>query len=750
LPTLFPLPALRFLIFCSTCSSGGGANDNISEARIRKRGDPTTCKIFDAKTEAEQWAKEIETEMSKGNASRPKKPRATPWPGVSTDTRKKGRKTTDQYHSNQGVLSWREPGITIMTKMKQFALLAALLAVTTLSTAGPVDATGVFNQFVGLGDSTIDSGYFRYNSTGNTSIDAMVASAIANGAAGGWAGPGVMTSTFLAGRFGLSDAPVGGGGTNYANGSAYTAPLSATAGGIAAPGGLTGNVATIQQITNYLTSMGGVANPAALYVVSSGNNDLIFAQNQGAAWLAANPDFLSGLASQFAASVASLQAAGARTILVPNTFYTSTLTSTGGLLPASNVDDYLRAVAYGNTKWADLSAAGVRFIPADLTSVFRFVTINPTLFGFTPSSVLAANAPSPVAALITSWADITPVQLQTYLFVDGHHLTTAGQLIEADYEASLLTAPALMSLLPEAAVQGGLARAATIQGQIDLSGQHRGPNGVNVWASGGISSLTLKNFSGLPDVAGAPLTGSAGADYQFPFGLILGAAFTAGAQTQDFSMGGGQFDQNDQAVSLYTAYRAGPVWGNAVGSLGWYQDKIERPVALGLFTDQNSANTTGQSLALALRAGGDITLGPVTTGPVAGLVLQQVRLKGFTEAGASGVTALSFGGQTRDSAVSQLGWRAMVAIGSWQPFAEAKWNHELANQDRKVKAALTSTSATPYSLDAAPVAKDWASASFGATYKINDQVMLKATGSTSFANPQLVSYGGELGVSISF
>jgi len=36
------------------------------EARIRKRGYPTTCKTFDTKAEAEQWAKETEATMGKG------------------------------------------------------------------------------------------------------------------------------------------------------------------------------------------------------------------------------------------------------------------------------------------------------------------------------------------------------------------------------------------------------------------------------------------------------------------------------------------------------------------------------------------------------------------------------------------------------------------------------------------------------------------------------------------------------------
>lgn len=642
-----------------------------------------------------------------------------------------------------------------MSKTLHHLFLAALLAIVAPRLAG---ATGAFNQFVGLGDSTLDSGYFRYASTGNATYDAAVASAIAAGAQGGFAGPGVMTTSFLAGRFGLSATTVSAGGTNYANGGAYTALLSSGAGVAAITGDFPGNVTTTQQIANLLASTGGVANAHALYVINSGNNDLIFVQNQGAAWIAANPAFLNGVASEFASSVAALQAAGARNIMVPDTFYTSTLTGSGGIVPASNIDDYARAVAYNNTKWSDLSALGVRFIPADLTSLFQFVATNPALFGFTPSSVLSANAPSPVVALITTWADITPVQLQTYLFIDGHHLTTAGQKIESDYEVSLLTAPSLMSLLAEAPVQGGLARAAVIQGQIDLSGQHRGPTGVNVWISGGVGALTLRNFSGFPDVAGTPFTGSAGVDYQTPCGLIVGAAFTAGTQTQRFSMGGGHFDQNDQAISLYSAYQAGPIWGNVVASYGWYQDNLARDVALGLFTDSNSADTTGSSLALALRAGGDIRLGSVTTGPVAGLVLQQVRIKGFAESGASGaqtgsngVTALSFGEQIRDSAISQLGWRASIDVGDWRPFVEAKWNHELVDQsDRKVKAALTSTTAAPYSMAAAPVKSDWATASTGTSYKISERVMVRGSASATAFDSQTVSYGGDVGVNVSF
>ena len=642
--------------------------------------------------------------------------------------------------------------------MKRFALVAALLAAIAFATPGPASAAEKFNQYVGFGDSTLDSGFFRYNTTGSLSMDQAVAAAVAQGATGGWAGPGLMNSNILAGKFGLNGGPIGGGGFNYANGGAFTEPLRASAAfpylsGVGAPA----NVSTIHQIRNYMTSVGGMVNPNALYVVKTGDNDTTFVRLMQALdpnWLNANPNFLHNISSNLAVSVAALQAAGARKILVPNSYnYAENAGLGGALLPGGNTELYARSYWYMADHWATLSAAGVRFIPADIDALVKFVVRNPVLFGFTPASVLSANGlAQSLPPLEVSWADVTPAQTQTTLFIgqDAVHFTQAGQQIEADYEHSLLTAPTQMSLLAEGPVQGGLARAATIQGQIDLSGQHRGDNGINVWASGGVSSLQMKSYSGFAQTSGTPFTGAVGADYQTSFGLILGAAFAAGTQTQDFSEGAGHYDQNDQAFSLYTAYQYGPVWGNAVASYGLYQDKISRSAPLGLFLDQNSADTTGDSLGLALRLGADLKLGPVTTGPVAGLVLQQVRIKAFTESGTSGVTALHYGEQQRDSAVTQLGWRVLADIGRWQPFVEAKWSHELADPKRTVKAALTTISAPAYSMDAVPVTTDWGTVMLGTSFKVNDRVMLRASFSSMFSNPQVATYGGELGVNVSF
>jgi len=125
--------------------------------------------------------------------------------------------------------------------MKKIVHAAAALTFASLSTFSAASAGG-FNQFIGFGDSTMDTGYFRYHTTGSTIDDQAILAAINLGATGGWAGNGVMNTTILAGQFGLSAATIGGGGTNYANGGATTVPNNAPI--------MPANVTTIQQIDN--------------------------------------------------------------------------------------------------------------------------------------------------------------------------------------------------------------------------------------------------------------------------------------------------------------------------------------------------------------------------------------------------------------------------------------------------------------------------------------------------------------------
>ena len=631
--------------------------------------------------------------------------------------------------------------------MKRIICLSAFLAACTLSALGAQQ----FNQFVAFGDSTLDTGYFFYHQDQTGGYQPFFQTAITNGwSVGGWDGNGVMNTTILAGKFGLNAVSAAGGGSNYAVGGATTMPNTTPV----LPGDYDPSAVppvdntTITQIKNYLTAVNGAANPKALYLIKTGDNDATYVTNQIAidpTWLTTHSTYLADGAAALATEVAALQAAGARTIVVRNSYDSALLSGTGGIISGTSLAQYQRTVILDTAEWADLHAAGVHFIPADNDSLFSFVAKNPTLFGFTPASVLASNAPAHGSSALI--APLTPAEQQGYLFVEGVHLTTAGQTIEADYTYSLLIAPNEISLLPENEVHLGLSRMATIQRQIELFDSQRGPDGINLWVNSGADSLQMKNATGFPDASGIPFGGTVGIDYLTPMGLIVGVAFTGGNTVQDFATGG-NFNQVDEVTSLYAAYRKGPVWGNAVASYGLFQDTVTRPVALGIYTDRNHGNTTGQNLALALRAGGDFKSGRITTGPVTGVVMQQVSVKGFTESG--GVSALSFDSQTRDSLVSQFGWRVSVDLNQWQPFAEATWNHEWSGQNRTITTALTTVQAPSYRMDTAPVATDWATASIGTSFKVNDQVSIHAVLTAECFNAQSVTYGGNMGVTISF
>ena len=283
-----------------------------------------------------------------------------------------------------------------MSKPRRLALLATLLCFSALSMPGAAGAAG-FDQFIVFGDSTLDTGYFRYSTTGNSTSDAQLVNAINQGATGGWAGNGVMNSIILAEKFGLTAAPVDapGGGTNYANGGATT--IFNPAGGA-----FPDNVCTLQEIENYLGAVNGVANPKALYLIKTGDNDVTYydMQSQNPAWLAANPNYLNGIASALAVEVATLQAAGARTIVVRNSYDSALFAQQGGDINPIYNTAYANSKTMWTSEWADLTAAGVHFIPDDNDSLFRFVAHNPQLFGFTPLTVMSPNAP---ITTLTSW-----------------------------------------------------------------------------------------------------------------------------------------------------------------------------------------------------------------------------------------------------------------------------------------------------------------------------------------------------------
>jgi outer membrane lipase/esterase len=611
-----------------------------------------------------------------------------------------------------------------------------------------------YNQFIAFGDSTIDSGWFRYVAISpNPVLGGLCPSASLQCASiqAGGAIPttpnGPMNSTLLASYFGLTANPADqpGGGTNYAASGAQNLQT------------IFNRPSTPSQIATYLASTGGVANPNALYFISSGGNDISKSINPNN--LPITPTMIAqttSSAQSLLAAILTLKNAGAQ--------YFFSNDESGGGFGGNNAQ---LAQVYYHTLWSGLAASGVNFVPGDMAWVVKVVTANASLFGFQftgkTNGNTACNNPNP-ALIPNSWAlYCTPALMngpnagQIYLWADDEHLSAGGQKIEADYNYSLLVAPSEISFMAEVPLKTRAGVISAIQNQIPLSLNQSGA--YHGWVSGDMSWLKLDNsYLGYPNDPGTPVAVTTGFDFRMTPNWLIGAAFSGGFTTQTYSLGG-QFHLNEFAVSGYAAYLGTPVWATAIASAGVLSYDSNRQVPIGIQVVSNYGDTSGTNLSFAAQGGYDFRYDRLTHGPVAGIIAQHVRVNGFTEtdqfAASGGMTALSFQAQTLNSAVSELGYQVRFDAGLWQPFAKAVWDHELANANRSVTASLTtplaiSFGAPSYSLPAVVFGKDWGTVTAGTWLKFSNSVSGVAAFFGQFAQGGVQNLGGQIGLNIAF
>ena len=264
----------------------------------------------------------------------------------------------------------------------------------------------------------------------------------------------------------------------------------------------------------------------------------------------------------------------------------------------------------------------------------------------------------------------SPNAAQTSYWADDAHLSAGAQQIEADYEYSLIVAPSEISLLAEVPVVTRAAVVSSIFNQIPISQRQRAVGTFGAWVGGDVATLKMSTGStGLPGDLGNPLSAILGIDYAFAPGWLIGGALSVATTTQNFDLGG-NFKQSEFALSFYSGFAQGPIWANFAATYGGLHDNVNRAVPIGITMQSNIGSTSGTDTSLGAELGYNFTSRSALPapslvfnhGPLAGIVLQRVHVNGFNEtdqfASIGGLTALSFADQTRNSAVSELGWQA--------------------------------------------------------------------------------------------
>lgn len=323
-------------------------------------------------------------------------------------------------------------------KLRSWGMLFAVVLLSNSS------AFAQYSQVIVFGDSNVDSGYYRAlaNPGGGTNFNNAWPAAVAAGAGTPTSRPGLMNVEHLASYFGLKATPSNAGGTNYATSGAKNTDINT-----ATNGGFGQAVPTTTQIANYLSANANHANPTALYLISSGANDVSFAHGEsGTGPYPADPAaYLSSRAVSLATAIASLKTAGAQTIVV------ATLNNS---FPTNDPTEQQLKAGYNQALLASLASQGVTFIQADINSVRLAIAANPSKYGFSfINTTLGTTACVKPGNITTAWSLLCSSQSgapsgfasanadMTRLFADDQHLATAGQKIVANYVYGLLPAP---------------------------------------------------------------------------------------------------------------------------------------------------------------------------------------------------------------------------------------------------------------------------------------------------------------------
>jgi phospholipase/lecithinase/hemolysin len=193
------------------------------------------------------------------------------------------------------------------------------------------------------------------------------------------------------------------GGTDFAfAGAEVTAPHITAVGTIPS---------VPQQVALYLESVGGKADPRALYILEGGGNDILDATG-------GSPQELGyQIALGIAESELELRQAGARNFLIPDLFNV-------GLLPLGQANAaFASAATTATNEWLDRLLAvedfleGIHIIRLDVFDLANAIQTDPTHFGFTN---ITAPCVSPVTNAVCADPDHT-------FFWDEEHVTEFGQ-----------------------------------------------------------------------------------------------------------------------------------------------------------------------------------------------------------------------------------------------------------------------------------------------------------------------------------
>lgn len=322
-----------------------------------------------------------------------------------------------------------------------------IVAASVLALFSGSASAGPFNKVWVFGDSGVDAGWYKISPwSGVTAFDTYLQQSSTYNFGKATTSPGRISVQVLAHILGRQALPANQGGTDYATGGARNHDSNVSGSGL-----FLNAVPTETQIDSYL--LAHVPNGKALYVISSGDNDIAYAlknpnnvfgdpQIIGQPAVEANElAYVAGAADTLASRIASAQ--------TNNTVKYIIVTKLAESFGNPAFKKTLR-IAYNAELKGRLDTLGVAYAWADVNSVRLAVNANPGTYGIdsghltTDPGQRACTDPSPSLNLSSGFAFLcsttSPVShpissaiANESMFSDDQHFATGGHRVIGSY-----------------------------------------------------------------------------------------------------------------------------------------------------------------------------------------------------------------------------------------------------------------------------------------------------------------------------
>ncbi len=297
-----------------------------------------------------------------------------------------------------------------------------------------------------------------------------------------------------------------------------------------------------------------------------------------------------------------------------------------------------------------MTSGNANVVPLDVAGLLAAVAADPTAFGFTNVTGFACGT----GALPCAPGDYIPGTEETFLFADSVHPTTGGHEAIADYALSVLSAPGLISTLPDVAIASGRAYLTGMDNQMSLMTQAESGTWIP-FISGSFQSFEGDSSNGIPSWDADEVGGLLGAVYHTEDGWSFGISLGTAQNDIDWDAAGG-FDYKT-IFGLVALQHQGEIFRNNI-TFGFGQsnyEDIDRQTAMRSATRTNSGETDGEQVMLSLTGRADLwRTNAAIFGPVYGLTYQKVYVDGYAEIG-NNFDSLGYSRQNRDTLLAEIG-----------------------------------------------------------------------------------------------